>query len=72
MRERVSVRVHVRACVHGASVTLSEETSFVRVTSRKPVEGLRAGLGKFWVQPDHSTQTSVLGRMKVEFWLEKR
>lgn len=41
------------------------------VASRKPAEGVRAGLGKFWVQPDDSAQTVALGRMEVGILIEE-
>lgn len=35
------------------------------VASRKPAEEVRAGLGKFWVQPGDSAETFALGRMEA-------
>lgn len=40
------------------------QDGFMRVASREPAEGVGVGLGKFWVQPNSSAKTFILGKME--------
>lgn len=36
----------------------------MRAASREPAEGVEVGLGKFWVQPNSSAETFILGKVE--------
>ena len=40
------------------------QDGFMRAASREPAEGVEVGLGKFWVQPNSSAETFILGKVE--------